>query len=166
MLDRMMCGAMRYSDLTGQAPVDWVLENGWCDCQLGAALLISLCRARGIPARLVGGHLLYRLAPTNHFWPEVWIDGQGWRPYDLLSWDLSQGGRDPDWRDRFAGQVDARIVTQRFPLAFTGPMSVRFPAAWQMVQSRSKDGGIDVGYRDVEQGSLIYNDHVVVVKLA
>jgi hypothetical protein len=161
LLDELICGPIRYSDLQGRPPVQWVLEKGWYDCQLGSALLASLCRAQGVPARLVGGHLLYPLAPTNHFWTEIWFEGEGWRSYDLLCWDLSAAGRDAAWRDRFAGAVDARLVTQRLPLAFTGPMSVRFPAAWQMTQA-SFGEGIAVTYRDVEDGSLIFRETISV----
>src|SRR6185369_6862546 len=79
LLDDLICGPIRYSDLQGDTPVQWVLDNGWYDCQLGSALLVSLCRARGLPARLVGGNLRYTLAPTNHFWSEIWFEGEGWR---------------------------------------------------------------------------------------
>ena len=161
LLDDLVCGPVRYSDLHGRAPVDWVLDTGWYDCQMGSALLISLCRARGVPARLVGGHVLYPLAPTNHFWSEIWFEGEGWRPYDLLCWDLSTGGQDAGWRNRFAGTVDARLVTQRLPLAFTGPMSVRFPPAWQLSYARSGEG-IAVTFRDVADGGLIYRETISV----
>jgi hypothetical protein len=161
MLDNLICGAVRYGDLQGHTPVDWVLDHGWYDCQLGSALLVALCRARGIPARLVGGYMLYPLAPTNHFWSEIWLEGEGWRPYDLLAWDLSAGGRDAEWREVFSGQVDPRLVTQRLPLAFTGSMSRRFPAAWQMAQTRV-EGGIAVTYRDVEDGALIFRELISV----
>jgi len=46
-------------------------------CQLVSALFASMCRARGIPARILGGFYLYRTFSTNHYWAEAWIDGQG-----------------------------------------------------------------------------------------
>jgi len=161
MLDSFICGAVRYNEVLAQTCGDWVLDNGWFDCQLGSALLASLCRSRGIPARIVSGHFLYRDAPTHHYWAEVWFDDAGWTPFDLLSWDLSQAGRDLEWRSVFAGQVDDRIITQRLPLTFTGAMSVRLPPAWQMLQTRAKHG-IDITYSDPIDGSLIYQDHIEV----
>lgn len=160
MMDRLRGGMVQYDQAPADAACDWVLEHGWFDCQLGSALLVALCRARGVPARIVSGHVLYPLAPTNHFWTEAWIDGLGWAPFDLLSWTLSSGGRDPAWRDRFFGTADFRMVTQVLPLSFTGPMSVRLPASWQMVQSAQGDG-IAVAFLGAD-GGLVLEDRVSV----
>ena len=94
MMEQLWCGAIHYDQVPAEGPCDWILDHKWYDCQLGSALFVSLCRARGIPARMLSGHVLYRLAPTNHFWAEAWIDGHGWRPFDFASWGLSWGGRD------------------------------------------------------------------------
>lgn len=158
MIDTLAFGMIHYDDVHPNAAGDWVLDTGWCDCQLGAALLASLCRSRHIPARLVGGHLLYRLAPANHYWTEVWVDGRGWLPFDFLGWDLSAGGRDVPWRDHFAGAVDARMVTYRPPRLFTGPMSVRFPPSWHMIQAR-RGSGIRITFLDLA-GRLIHHDDI------
>ena len=88
----LKCGMLHYDQIDAASPCDWVLDSGWFDCQTGSALFVSLCRAQGIPARLVAGRVLYRLAPTQHYWAEAWVQGQGWTPFDFLSWDLSQGG--------------------------------------------------------------------------
>jgi hypothetical protein len=160
MIDDLICGMVHYDQVSVDTPCDWVLDSGWYDCQLGSALFVSLCRSRGIPARIMSGHLLYRLAPTNHFWAEAWINGRGWIPFDFLSWDLSEGGRDTAWRNHFFGIVDYRMVTQCLPLAFTGPMSIRFPNAWHMIQTRA-DPGIDIRFTDLE-GGLIYSDQISV----
>jgi hypothetical protein len=162
-MDELICGMVHYDQVRADAPGDWVLDSGWYDCQLAAALLVSMCRARGIPARIVGGHLLYRLAPTNHYWAETWIEGRGWIPFDFLSWDLSEGGRDSKWRDHFFGRIDYRMVTQCLPLAFTGPMSVRFPPAWHMIQTRAADE-VEITFSELG-GGLIYSDRVNVQKL-
>jgi Transglutaminase-like superfamily len=164
MMSTLCSGMVRYCDLPAESPVDWVLDNGWYDCQLGSALLVSLCRARGIPARIVSGHLLYRVQPISHFWSEVWLEDRGWCPFDVICWDLSRGGRDQAWRDVFAGQIDYRLLTQCFPLAFTGPMSVRFPQAWHMLQAVAGNG-VDITYTDVKDGSLVYRDHAEVESL-
>ena len=164
MMDELCSGMIRYGDVPAAAPGDWVLDHGWYDCQLGSALLVSLCRARGIPARIVSGHCLYRVQPISHYWSEIWLDGFGWCPFDVICWDLSRGGQDRAWRDVFAGRMDYRLVTQCFPLVFTGPMSLRFPRTWHMVQLAA-EGGIETTYTDAEDGSLIYRDHVAVENL-
>lgn len=162
-MDNLICGAVRYAEVPPLAPGDWVLDHGWFDCQLGSALLVSLCRARGIPARILSGHFLYHLAPTHHYWSEIWFDDLGWLPFDVLSWDLSMAGDDPDWRKVFAGRLDYRLVTQRLPITFTGPMSVRFPEFWQMLQT-SAPGGVSIDYRALPTGSLIYTDCITIAK--
>jgi hypothetical protein len=163
-LDELLCGMVHYDGVPVDAAVDWVLHNRWFDCQLGSALLISLCRARGIPARMLGGNLLYPLSPTNHFWAELWLDEEeGWRPFDLLSWDLSRGGRDDSWRKFYFATVDTRITTQCFPLSPTGPIGVRMPASWHMLQTIA-DTGVALDFVDYNS-SLIYGDSVYVTLL-
>jgi Transglutaminase-like superfamily len=158
LIDELMCGMVHYDQVNADAPGDWVLDSRWYDCQLGSALLVSMCRARGIPARIMSGHMLYRLAPGFHYWAEVWIDGQGWLPFDFLTWDLSKAGRDVAWRDFFAGSIDYRMTTQCFPQVFTGPMSVRFPPAWHLVNAPTSDG-MEISFTELD-GKLIYRDHV------
>lgn len=162
LLDELSCGMVRYDQVDPQAPGDWVLDNGWYDCQLGSSLFISICRARGIPARLVSGYMLYDLAPGYHYWSEIWQDGQGWLPFDLLCWDLSAGGRDTPWRTHFAGAVDYRMVTQCLPLAFTGPMSVRFPPAWHLLNA-PLDRGMAIHFAALD-GEPIYSDQIVTAR--
>jgi hypothetical protein len=157
-IDELMCGMVHYDQVNADAPGDWVLNSGWYDCQLGSALFVSMCRARGIPARILSGHMLYRLAPGFHYWAEVWIDELGWTPFDFLTWDLSEAGRDPAWRDCFVGKIDYRMITQCFPLLFTGPMSVRLPAAWHLVNAPC-DGGMQINFTELD-GRLIYRDVV------
>jgi hypothetical protein len=161
MLDELSSGAVHYDQIDARAPGDWVLESGWYDCQLGSALFVSLCRARGIPARIISGHFLYRLAPTPHYWAEAWVDGRGWLPFDLTCWDLSAGGRDPKWRDHFAGSIDYRMVTQCLPKFFTGSMSVQLPAAWHMLQARC-DRGVEISMVGLD-GRPSYRDRISVL---
>jgi hypothetical protein len=163
-VDELMCGLVHYDQVDMDAPGDWVLQHGWYDCQLGSALFVSLCRAHGIPARILSGHMLYRLAPGFHYWSEIWIPGQGWKPFDFLTWDLSKGGHDDSWRDHFAGAIDYRMTTQCFPLTFTGPMSIRFPAAWHLVNAPSRSG-MDISFAGLD-GKLIYCDSVSALSIA
>ena len=160
LLDELSCGMVRYDQVDPQAPGDWILDNGWYDCQLGSSLFIAICRARGIPARLASGYMLYNLAPGYHYWSEIWQDGHGWLPFDLLCWDLSAGGRDKPWRTHFAGAVDYRMVTQCLPLSFTGPMSVRFPPAWHLLNA-PLDGGMSIHFTALD-GEPIYSDRIAI----
>ncbi len=161
-IDELMCGMVHYDQVNADAPGDWILDNGWYDCQLGSALLVSMCLACGIPARILSGYMLYRLGPGFHYWAEIWLDEQGWIPFDFLTWDLSKGGHDVAWRNCFAGAIDYRMVTQCFPLSFTGPMSVRFPSAWHLI-NRPTCTGMDINFVELD-GKPIYCDRVSVQK--
>jgi len=168
MLDELMCGPIHYDQVSSTTPCDWVLDSGWYDCQIGSALLIALCRARGIPARLVGGHVLYPAAPTNHYWAEVWFDHDGWLPMDLLCWDLSCGGADPDWRETFYGRIDPRMVTQCFPRQFTGALGVALPPVWHIIQSGATSrveaaSGVEIRLNDIA-GDPVFVDSVAVLE--
>lgn len=164
-LDHLICGAVHYDQVdAAPAATDWVLQTGWFDCTLGVALLVALCRAKGIPARVVSGYLLYPAAPTYHFWAEIWLDGGGWSPYDLLAWDLSAGGRDPAWRDCFAGRLEPRMKTQSLPVQFTGAPGVPFPSAWHMLTRRTA-AGAETGFHALDNGALVYRDEIEVITL-
>jgi transglutaminase-like putative cysteine protease len=75
------------------------------------ALFIALCRARGIPCRLIYGS---RLNPNNEgkdydpgyrCWPKFYAPGLGWVPLDVSSGDTA-GDRAAEW---FGGLDDARL---------------------------------------------------------
>jgi transglutaminase-like putative cysteine protease len=160
-IDHFSQGAVHYDQVDMEASGDWLLDSGWGDCQLVSALFASMCRARGIPARILGGFYLYRTFSTNHYWAEAWIDGQGWMPFDFSCWELSRGGQDPAWRDYFFGRIDCRLTNQCLPLDFTGAVGVKIPAAWHIQQS-AQPVGVAVGLFDVE-GKPVYRDFVAVV---
>ena len=154
-------GVVGYEGFDARGAMDWVLDHGWIDCLLGSALLVSLCRASALPARLVSGHFLYPLNPSNHSWAEVWTQQRGWSPVDLIGWDLSAGDADADWQGAFVGRIDPRLVTERPPRRVTGPMSLRLPAAWRVLQSTTDDG-LDIGFLDAESGRAVFTDRVQV----
>ena len=164
MIDALACAAIHYDALDPARPLDWVLEHGWYDCQIGSALLAALCRARGIPARLVTGYMLHVTMPAFHTWMEAWIEGAGWLPFDLESWELSVGGRDADWRDHYFGQIDYRMVVERPPRLFAGLGTVRPPPAWHML-TRQNDHGATVCFEDLDTGALIYREDIEVENL-
>ena len=160
LIESFACVPIHYDQVDPAAPCDWVLDTGVYDCQLAAALFIALCRARDIPARLVGGHVLYRRAPTNHFWAEYWCP-DGWTPVDFLGWDLSGGGDDPVWRDHFFGRLDARLITQRLPLDFTGTPGIPIPPAWHLLQTAA-GRGVDIALTTLD-GRPVYTDFVALL---
>jgi hypothetical protein len=82
-------------------------------------------------------------------------------PFDLLSWDLSSGGRDGAWRGIFAGKLDYRMTVQRLPRYFVGPMSVRLPRRWHVLTQALKDG-IRMGIHDIDSGALAFSDDISV----
>lgn len=82
-------------DPAGYLPRDngavWAIDNGKGDCSEYSDLFVALCRAKGIPARVIEGFLI---TPTpdgdspKHAWTEVYIDPgrgavPGWVPFDL-----------------------------------------------------------------------------------
>lgn len=153
------CGCVHYDELDPERPLDWVLENGWFDCQLGSALMVALCRARGIPARMVSGFVPYPTAPCFHYWFEVFIDGRGWTSHDLLGCDLSGADRDLAWRDHYFGQVDYRMKTESLPRIFSSSAHTRFPPVWHS-RSRLTEEGTEIAFHDTLTGELIYRDHI------
>lgn len=164
LIEEFCVGMIRHGDLDQACPLDWALAHGWYDCQLGSALMAALCRARGMPARLVGGYLLYEKTPAVHSWLEVWIGGWGWVPFDLLAWEASAAGRDEAWRDYWFGQLDHRVAVERPPHLFNGPGGVRLPRHWQLLQA-PREPGVTVIIRSEADGALLWRDEIAVERL-
>lgn len=162
LIDTMACGMIHSECLSGPTALEWVLDTGWFDCRLGSALLVALCRAKGIPARLIGGYLLWD-APTEHYWMEAWLPGRGWTPFDLLAWDLSAGGQDKAWRNVLAGTIDYRMKTQIFPGLFTGAPGVPMKPPWHRL-ARAIPGGTETRFVSIPDGDLLYADEIRVFK--
>ena len=88
-----------------------MLGTGDC-CSDQHALFIALCRARGIPCRMMFGS---RLKPENEgkdhdpgyrCWPNFFAPGLGWVPLDISSADASTPDRAGDW---FGGLDENRL---------------------------------------------------------
>jgi len=161
MLDELTGGVVHYDQLDASNPTDWVLETGWFDCQMGSALLIALCRARGIPARMNSGYLLYSANPTQHYWTEFWTAARGWIPVDTICSDLSLGGRDALWRDYFFGCLDYRMKTQCLPRLFNQNPGMPFPPAWHVL-TRTDREQTEIGFFANDSGALVYRDRISV----
>jgi transglutaminase-like putative cysteine protease len=56
-------------------------------CQDHAHIFVACCRRLSVPARYVSGYLGTesdgRMA--SHAWAEAWVDGEGWRSYDIAN---------------------------------------------------------------------------------
>ena len=57
------------------------LKSGRGQCGELAAAMVALCRAKGIPARIVSGNIA-RTKETQHTWVEVYYPQYGWVLYD------------------------------------------------------------------------------------
>jgi hypothetical protein len=158
--DELTIGAVHYDRLDRAAPLDTVLDARWCDCQMASALLVALCRARGIPARLVSGYLLTPATPSGHFWAEAWVDSR-WLPFDSAAADLAAGGRDAPWRDYYFGRVDHRMTTQILPRTFNLAPSVRLPPLWHTLQRLEGDRVAQTTFDDAT-GALVFRDRIAV----
>lgn len=157
-------GYIRHGELDGADPLPDMVRRGWFDCLGGACLLVALCRAKQVPARLVHGLILHELAPTFHFWAEVRAE-DGWLPVDLASWDHAEGrpGIEP-WSRLFLGRLEPRMKLECFPRRIAGPVGVAFPAAWSVVRTPAPDGACTSTY-DAATGGLAYRDTVRVVRV-
>jgi hypothetical protein len=152
------CGVVPYGEFE-EHPLDWMLDTGWFDCRLGALLIVALCRATGVPARLVGGYLIWDV-PAEHYWMEAWLPNQGWTPIDLLAWDLSEGGKDDEWRTVYDGVLDYRMKTQVFPDIFTGSPGIPFPTAWRRL-AWAVTAGSETRIISAVDGEEIYRDEIL-----
>ena len=70
------------------------LRSGRGQCGEFAAAMVAICRARGIPARIVSGNIA-RSRDTAHTWVEVYYPKYGWVLYDptLMDGTISATGR-------------------------------------------------------------------------
>jgi hypothetical protein len=133
-------GYLHYEQLAAPDGDFWrsLLAGTWGDCLLISALLAAVCRARGFPARVAGGHFLYRLDPALHFWAEVWVPDEGWLPFDCMGWDLAAGDpREETWAGWFFGRREPRATLYRFP---EHPITLIGPRTPACMLRRSPDG--------------------------
>jgi Transglutaminase-like superfamily len=152
-------GFIHYDRLCAEDPLRWCLAHRRVDCRTGSALMAALCRAVGIPARLLHGYTLHPAAPTAHTWLQAWIAGKGWSPFDTYAVDLAGGATDSPWRDYYFGQIDDRFVAECPPLAFCGLGTPRLPAHWQLCLGVSREGAT-TWYEEVGTRRPIYEETV------
>ncbi len=78
---RTVTEILRYVPQKHERGAAYAIENRVGDCTEYAALFAALCRARGIPARLISGFASSGKKWERHGWSEVWIRNQ-WIPVD------------------------------------------------------------------------------------
>jgi transglutaminase-like putative cysteine protease len=163
---RMRVSFIHYDELDPLDPMRTVLERRWCDCHIGSSLFVALCRARGIPARLVTGGLLYPITPSQHTWLEVLLPPYGWLPVDLTGCTLAARSlTDPEWSRCFLGQVDPRMVLQRLPDVFTGASGVKATPAWYLLQTLEA-GGTEMTIGCLDERRWLWRDRLRVAAAA
>jgi len=135
LIDNLRFGDVHRGDLDAADSMGGLLRTRLADCVLGSSLLISLCRSRGIPARLLTGFLLHPANLGPHSWAEVRLGPGRWVPFDFGSWCYCAGDpRHPVWGSFFRGRVDGRFIAEVAPREFTGWGSAPPPEAWYRLE--------------------------------
>lgn len=82
---------MRYELAGGWNIAPTVIERGTGSCSEYTFVFIAMCRAAGIPARYVGSVVVRgddaSTDDVYHRWPEVYLPGYGWVPWDAQAGD-------------------------------------------------------------------------------
>jgi hypothetical protein len=135
-----------------------LLQSRLADCVLGSSLLVAICRARGVPARLLSGFLLHPANIGPHSWAEVRLSEGNWVPFDFGSWCYCAGDpQDPVWGRFFRGRVDARFTAEVAPRDFTGWGSAPPPARWYRLE-RLRGDRIEHTLHALPGGDLVRRD--------
>jgi hypothetical protein len=136
-------------------------RRGYCTYFAGA--LTVLCRAQGIPARLVsgfaspetdeGGGSLIREA-NAHAWTEVWVENWGWALVDATPAD-DRGDNAPtwveNWRDWAGASLDwlNRSSTKVWPLLLPLIFGLSGISLWQRGSFRRRRGQAATTRREI-----------------
>jgi len=88
------------------------------DCGEYSLIFMSLCRAVGIPARVVNGHWCCKEKKNYHVWNEFYLPDYGWIPADATDGRTNKdnpgklaGNGDPDY---FLGNLDSgRFISSK-----------------------------------------------------
>jgi hypothetical protein len=151
-------GDVHREDLDADDALGSLLLSRRADCMLGSSLLVAVCRARGVPARLLTGFLLHPANLGPHSWAEVRLSADQWVPFDFGSWCYCAGDPDdPQWGNFFRGRVDARFVAEVAPRDFTGWGSAPPPARWYRLE-RLRGDRIEHTLHALPDGALVRRD--------
>jgi hypothetical protein len=160
LISNLRFGDVHRSDLDSSDPMGGLLHTRLADCALGSSLLVTICRARGVPARLLSGFLLHPANIGPHSWAEVRLAPGRWVPFDFGSWCYSAGDpRDPIWGNFFRGRVDARFIAEVAPREFTGWGSASPPERWFRLE-RLRGDRIEHTLHALPDGALLRRDQL------
>lgn len=69
----------------------YAAQQGEGDCSEYSALFVAMCRANGIPARVVTGYaVIVSETLPKHAWAEVYLRNYGWVPFDPTWGDVEE----------------------------------------------------------------------------
>lgn len=158
LMTNLRFGDVHRAALNPHDPLGGLLQDGVADCLLGSSLLVALCRARGIPARLTSGYLLHPANLGPHTWAELRLAPGQWVPFDFGSWCYCAGdSSDPVWGGFFRGRIDARFLAEVAPRDFTGWGSAPPPERWFRLE-RLRGNLIEHTLHALPDGSLFRRD--------
>ncbi len=158
LMTNLRFGDVHREQLDQLDPLGGLLQTRLADCVLGSSLLVALCRAAGIPARVASGYLLHPANIGPHSWAEVRLAPNLWAPFDFGSWCYSAGNpSDPIWGGFFRGRIDARFLAEVAPRDFTGWGSAVSPERWFRLE-RLQGNRIQHTLHAVTDGSLVRRD--------
>ncbi len=104
---------MKYT-IMGNIGAKKALQQGRGKCTEYAAIMIALCRAKNIPARMVLGNIA-REKYTQHNWVEVYYDKYGWVMYDPtvqpVNVNVRKSGKIVRVEKRYDTSVDINYIT-------------------------------------------------------
>jgi transglutaminase-like putative cysteine protease len=166
LMTHLQFGDVHRADLDRGDPLGGLLQTRLADCVLGSSLLVALCRARGIPARMASGYLLHPANLGPHSWAEVRLAPDLWVPFDYGSWCYCAGDpSDPVWGKFFRGRIDARFLAELAPRDFTGWGSAPPPERWFRLE-RLRGDRIEHSLLALPDGSLFRRDLLELQTLA
>jgi len=122
---------------------EYVLDVRHGDCGQQTLLLMTLCRAKGIPIRWQSGLMMHPGSGNLHDWAEIYFEGCGWMPVDQSFGRTAYGGT------FFLGGIEPyrMIVNNGFGAALSP--AKKFP--------RSDTVDFQRGEVEWERGNLYYN---------
>jgi hypothetical protein len=158
LMTELRFGDVHRAALHAHDPLGGLLQDRLADCISGSSLLVALCRARGIPARIASGFLLHPANLGPHSWAEVRLARNLWVPFDYGSWCYCAGdSSDPVWGRFFRGRIDARFLAEVAPRDFTGWGSAPPPERWFRLE-RLRGERIEHTLHALPDGSLFRRD--------
>jgi len=81
---------VQYVDFKQEKGAVKTLQKKQGACTEYSDLFVALCRAKGIPARVVKGYVSEVVFLPQHAWAEVYFKEYGWVPFDLTYGDVEQ----------------------------------------------------------------------------